>query len=345
MQFGRYILRAGILLILALSVSVGQVSVSLPTVQGRTDTTLNIPITVGSLTGLGVTSFQGIITFDTAIVRLTGYETTGTLSSGFLMVANTLLPSEFRFASAGITPMVGTGTLLILKLELRNAGTSNLVFSQFRFNEGSPVANSVDGKVTVVRPNQKPIFVSRTPVSPIISQNKPIRFSVSTYDPEGAPLIFVWKLNGALVQSGPDSTFTRVFSDPPNSPQRLVCIFTDPGGLSDSTFWNLIIVDVPSESDGLPQTFTVHQNYPNPFNPSTTIQFDLPTTSFVTLEIFDLVGIRIRTLLGDRRMNAGRHAEVWNGLDDSGSPVSSGAYLYRLRAGDHTFSRRMILLK
>jgi flagellar hook assembly protein FlgD len=67
--------------------------------------------------------------------------------------------------------------------------------------------------------------------------------------------------------------------------------------------------------------------------------------SYVSLEIYDLIGFRIRTVVGDRRMSAGRHIVTWNGLDENGVAVSSGTYLYRLRTGDHTSTRKMILLK
>ncbi len=94
----------------------------------------------------------------------------------------------------------------------------------------------------------------------------------------------------------------------------------------------------------VPRTFALHPNFPNPFNPSTTIGFDLPETEEVSLAIYDFHGRLVRNLISDR-MRSGHHELVWDGRDDAGRPVSSGAYLYRLRAGDQRITRKMILVK
>jgi hypothetical protein len=336
---------AAVLLLLGISISIGQVSVSLPATGGQEGTSIDIPLTVGTITGLGVTAFQFVFTFDTSIVRVTGVEGFGTLSSGFTTVPNLTYPGQLRVASAGITPIVGSGTLLIIKAKLNNAGTSGLNFTDFRFNEGSPLATTANGKVTVQKTNQKPVYVSRTPAFAFITANKPFMFTVSAYDPEGQALLYTWKLDLATVQSGSDSTYTLFYTDAKNRPNKLTCVFSDPAGLKDSTTWNFPLDDVGDDDLSIPSGFSLSQNYPNPFNPSTTIQFLLPATASVTLEIFDLVGIRVRTLVGGQRMNPGRHSEVWNGLDEDGLPVPSGTYVYRLRTGDRAFSRTMTLLK
>ncbi|MCK4549297.1 MAG: T9SS type A sorting domain-containing protein [Candidatus Krumholzibacteria bacterium] len=100
-----------------------------------------------------------------------------------------------------------------------------------------------------------------------------------------------------------------------------------------------------TEPLGLPPLpFALHQNRPNPFNPSTEIIFSLPRPSEVILYIYDISGKRVRRLLEERRQ-AGRHSARWNGLDDRGSPVVSGVYFYRLKAGKESESRKMILLR
>ena len=91
-------------------------------------------------------------------------------------------------------------------------------------------------------------------------------------------------------------------------------------------------------------TFALHANYPNPFNPETTIAFDLPQAGRVELQVFDLLGQTVRTLLA-QELSAGGHQVVWNGLDASGARVSSGVYFYRLQAGSQVQMRRMLLLK
>ncbi|MCP4581343.1 MAG: T9SS type A sorting domain-containing protein [candidate division Zixibacteria bacterium] len=89
----------------------------------------------------------------------------------------------------------------------------------------------------------------------------------------------------------------------------------------------------------LPRTYQLVQNYPNPFNASTTIKYDLPLTSEVTIDIYDILGRKIGTLVNDTQQ-AGYHQATWNAGD-----VSSGIYFYRIQAGDFTESKSMLLLK
>lgn len=94
----------------------------------------------------------------------------------------------------------------------------------------------------------------------------------------------------------------------------------------------------------LPRMFAVRPNYPNPFNPKTTISFDLPSASKVTVEIYGLDGSLVRTLLNERRA-AGTHSVEWNGLDAQGQRAASGTYLYRVRADGFESNRKMTLMK
>ncbi len=104
----------------------------------------------------------------------------------------------------------------------------------------------------------------------------------------------------------------------------------------------------PTAVDGeeiyLPAEFALSQNYPNPFNPATEINFSLPENAHVKIEIFNVLGQRVRTLV-DAHMDAGYQSIVWDGTDRSGRSVSSGVYLYRMQAADKTFTRKMLMLK
>lgn len=86
------------------------------------------------------------------------------------------------------------------------------------------------------------------------------------------------------------------------------------------------------------------RNYPNPFNPVTTISFSLPSQAAVYLKIYDLKG-RLVKVLADKEMSLGEHRLSWNGTDQQGNAVASGVYYYLLQAGDHSYSRRMVLIK
>jgi flagellar hook assembly protein FlgD len=95
----------------------------------------------------------------------------------------------------------------------------------------------------------------------------------------------------------------------------------------------------------IPTEFALAQNYPNPFNPSTSIQFDLPKTASVTLEIYNILGISIRSLIRDEAMNSGRYTAVWDGRDEGGRGVSSGVHVYRISAGDFHASKKMAFVR
>ncbi len=98
------------------------------------------------------------------------------------------------------------------------------------------------------------------------------------------------------------------------------------------------------EREHLPEKTELHQNYPNPFNPVTNVDFGLRISEWVTLEVYGLLGRKIKTLVNERKA-AGRYIVQWDGTDDAGQPVSSGVYLYRLQAGDFHQTRKMLLLR
>ncbi len=90
--------------------------------------------------------------------------------------------------------------------------------------------------------------------------------------------------------------------------------------------------------------FALSQNYPNPFNPETTINFSLPDSGKMTLNIYNIKGQLVRKLLtGD--MPAGKHSIVWNGRDDFDKPVGSGVYFYRLKSNNKEQTRKMLIIK
>ena len=93
----------------------------------------------------------------------------------------------------------------------------------------------------------------------------------------------------------------------------------------------------------LPTDFALGQNYPNPFNPSTIIPYQLPAAGHVRLEVFNVLGQRLATLV-DAERPAGAHTAQWDGTDAAGRAVGAGVYIYRLSSGGMTESRRMVLV-
>ena len=94
----------------------------------------------------------------------------------------------------------------------------------------------------------------------------------------------------------------------------------------------------------LPTAFALHNNYPNPFNPVTNIIYDIPEVTDVTLEIYNVMGQRVRTLAQGSH-EPGRYQIVWNATNDFGQGLSSGMYIYRIQAGDFVSVKKLVLMK
>lgn len=94
----------------------------------------------------------------------------------------------------------------------------------------------------------------------------------------------------------------------------------------------------------LPSKYSLSQNYPNPFNPSTRINYSIPENSFVKLEVFNILGRKVKTLVSNVQ-KSGNYSVKWNGLNDENKLVSSGVYFYRIESGDFVSIKKMLLLK
>jgi hypothetical protein len=102
----------------------------------------------------------------------------------------------------------------------------------------------------------------------------------------------------------------------------------------------------PTGADDTPRPSRLAlENYPNPFNPTTIIRYALPEPAAVTLEVFDVAGRLVQTLVRGKKRPAGVFEAEWNGTDSAGRPVSSGVYFYRLHAGTESLTRKAVLLK
>lgn len=136
---------------------------------------------------------------------------------------------------------------------------------------------------------------------------------------------FPANLNAVMPEEG---TVFRIITSKPNFPGDTLRVLGSVGIAEQQT----------------PDVFELHQNYPNPFNPETHIRFSLAHKVKVKLEIFNVLGQRVKTLV-DNDMAPGKHEMLWNGRNDAGNRVSSGIYFYRIEAGGYVKSRKMILLR
>ena len=96
---------------------------------------------------------------------------------------------------------------------------------------------------------------------------------------------------------------------------------------------------VEPTDETIPKDFALHQNYPNPFNPSTTIHFELPKESHVSLKVYNMLGQEVMTVTDEQKV-AGRYD-----LRIDGTSLASSVYFYRLVAGDYVSTKKLLLVR
>jgi hypothetical protein len=143
----------------------------------------------------------------------------------------------------------------------------------------------------------------------------------------------------------PFNADTMKFRNPPLTPVTVIydstkkCAFG--GTASDSSRYNTvnpIITGIISENE-LPKEFNMYQNYPNPFNPATSIKYDVPNNSFVSIKIYDVTGKQITELV-----NGEQAAGVYEATFDA-SHLASGVYFYKMEAGKFSKVMKMVLIR
>jgi hypothetical protein len=94
----------------------------------------------------------------------------------------------------------------------------------------------------------------------------------------------------------------------------------------------------------IPKEFALHQAYPNPFNPSTQISFDIPSETKVLIELYDLLGQKVRTLV-QTNCHPGYHRIVWDGRNNTGAVVPSGVYFIVYHSAERKLTQKLVLMK
>ena len=116
-------------------------------------------------------------------------------------------------------------------------------------------------------------------------------------------------------------------------------------GTFNSSIWRYVVESVSvTDYEVMPFTILLHQNYPNPFNPVTTIRYELPQRSDVQITIYDLMRREVITLLSETQ-DAGYKSVQWDATNSNGQQVSTGVYLYRIKADGFVETRKMVLLR
>lgn len=206
---------------------------------------------------------------------------------------------------------------------------NSLITSKFAVDDS--IDNAANGAVIRVLPP-----VSSSPITGITAPDGTIAQLFFSISAQAGPAAH--RIDSANV----DSVFTY---GPISMHYVLQVDFSDVDGnaLWPDVIPGEVVVQVPTDigddESGLPTSFALAQNYPNPFNPSTVIEFSLPTASQVKLEVFNILGQRVETLI-DGPMAAGTHSATFDA-----SPYTSGIYFYRLIHDGGSATKKMAFLK
>ncbi|MEW5701764.1 MAG: Ig-like domain-containing protein [Candidatus Zixiibacteriota bacterium] len=212
------------------------------------------------------------------------------------------------------------------------------------------LADSEVVPITVSHLNLAPIIASITPKS--VDEGQTLNFPVTASDPNGDTMNLTAQnvpLNASFVDNGNGIGAFSFSPDLTQSGDYDVRFVASDGLLADTEIAVITVNDVAAirslETGGsVPTEYALEQNYPNPFNAGTVVRFSLPRDGSVRLEIFDILGRRVRALV-DESMTLGSYAVDWNGADDGGAPVASGVYFYRLEASGYSRVRSMLVLR
>jgi len=182
-------------------------------------------------------------------------------------------------------------------------------------------------------------------------------------DPDGYPISYLLELVFENTTDTLDTVLTtNVFS---LSHAEALDYMEDNGVTSLNVIWDVYTDDsfdmVPSSNgpwsltiDGgsalsvdnntLPEVFALHNNYPNPFNPVTNIGYDIPELSNVSIDIYNIAGNKVKTLVS-KEHQPGRYKIQWNATNELGAPVATGMYIYKIRANDFVSVKKLLLMK
>lgn len=272
----------------------------------------------------------------------------GAGSSGTATLSSVTLSQSASFIS--VRGGTGAETADLDATSFTHSISNSTTLTVSRLHVGTATAADVSWFVVQFNSNQPPVLASIGPKS--TNESQLLEFRVSATDPDltvpslsavnlPAGAAFMDSLNGAGGFS-----WTPTFGQA--GLYNATFIASD-GFLADSEVVTITVDSLPTDvgeinTGVIPRKYSLSQNYPNPFNANTQIVFALPKSGRATLEIFNLLGQKVNTLVNEY-LNAGTKIVNWNGQDDRGMFIPSGIYFYQLRSGDFVQRKKMVLLK
>ncbi|MCP4725916.1 MAG: T9SS type A sorting domain-containing protein [bacterium] len=325
-------------------------TVTIPDTSTAINSEIRIPLNSSDLTGLGVLSYDVTIEFDSTLVDFVRHENSGTLSNNFTIAANPNTAGQVSVSAAGISSISGNGVLVYLVFQTKGIiGRTDLDITQFTFSDNVEIPSIINGRIIIMSDinNNHPAIESINDTSIVADQSFSI--TVTADDPDQDALTFSLAAapgNMIIDQLTGDITWTPAEEDTGIHYVKIEAE-DNKGGFDEETFYITVlkedVTSVNNERIQIPIDFKLN-NYPNPFNPSTNIEYTVPVISNVHMEIYNILGQKIRTLVS-RDLPAGKYKTQWNGLSDSGINVGSGIYICRLRAGSYTSTKKLMLIR
>ena len=220
--------------------------------------------------------------------------------------------------------------------------------------------NALPGNVTLIGPN--PLATPLITIDADNASGSTDFFWQSTVDPDGTPIQYLLEFaiaGGDTIDTLLSSTnFSLAHSE-------LIELMTDLSVTRFDVDWTVYAYDGFDYSDSstvwtitfdggwvlggldnstIPDVFALHNNYPNPFNPITNIKYDIPEVSDVRIDIYNIAGKKVRTLVS-REHQPGRYKVQWNATNEFGSPVATGMYIYKIQAKGFVSVKKLLLMK
>jgi len=277
----------------------------------------------------------------TQIVPGKAYWIKANANSAFIMSCPTMLaskaeavrPAEEEFNSIKITDAEGNSQTLLFGTDAKD----QVPISMYEMPPAPP-----EGSFDARFETEQGGFMLQTHAE---AMTAPVEFAIAV-QASAYPLKITWKIAGA---QAPKPSYSYELSDGLGGQAFGTQTMSGEGTMTISKQGVARFVLIVKSGEQLPTEYALYQNYPNPFNPTTNIKFALPVLSRVMVEIYNIVGQRVRTLVNEERP-AGYHVAEWSGTGDRGLQLGSGVYFVRIDAkGDNgaTFSqvRKLMMLK